>query len=101
MPLVPTLPRGNASRDALRHSVNIGRRASLAAFPRRAWERSIQNCRKKNPRTSRGFFMCDQSARERINLRDSDAVSAAYRQRECPSVWSADAPDHLPATRPG
>ncbi|AZV28470.1 hypothetical protein CT157_21450 [Pseudomonas syringae] len=29
--------RGNASRDALRHS---GRGASGAAFPRRAWERS-------------------------------------------------------------
>ncbi|QHD04716.1 hypothetical protein PspR76_02715 [Pseudomonas sp. R76] len=30
--------RGNASRDALRHKG--GRRASIAAFPRRAWERS-------------------------------------------------------------
>ncbi|AZZ77153.1 hypothetical protein CCX46_19045 [Pseudomonas sp. RU47] len=29
--------RGNASRDALRHS---GRGASMAALPRRAWERS-------------------------------------------------------------
>ncbi|KAA0994609.1 hypothetical protein FQ192_13840 [Pseudomonas sp. ANT_J12] len=34
---VPTLPRGNAARDALRHS---GRGASMAAFPCRAWERS-------------------------------------------------------------
>ncbi|AZZ75984.1 hypothetical protein CCX46_12685 [Pseudomonas sp. RU47] len=32
--------RGNASRDAPRHS---GRRASMAAFPRRAWERSVVN----------------------------------------------------------
>ncbi|RZI30176.1 DUF1534 domain-containing protein [Pseudomonas orientalis] len=41
--IVPTLPRGNASRDALRHrraGFKSGRGASLAAFPRRAWERS-------------------------------------------------------------
>ncbi|OKP72728.1 hypothetical protein DD985_20500 [Pseudomonas sp. HMWF011] len=31
-------PRGNASCDALRHA--LGRGASSAAFPRRAWERS-------------------------------------------------------------
>ncbi|NNA75256.1 DUF1534 domain-containing protein [Pseudomonas lactis] len=34
-------PRGNASRDALRHDFKGGRRASRAAFPRRAWERSV------------------------------------------------------------
>ncbi|POM12480.1 hypothetical protein CUU62_11485 [Pseudomonas sp. WP001] len=33
-------PRGNASRDALRHCFESGRGASRAAFPRRAWERS-------------------------------------------------------------
>ncbi|CAI8978822.1 hypothetical protein EMIT0194P_60156 [Pseudomonas serbica] len=31
--------RGNASPDALR-PLRLGRGASLAAFPRRAWERS-------------------------------------------------------------
>ncbi|QDV95604.1 hypothetical protein FFH90_015395 [Pseudomonas sp. ATCC 43928] len=38
-PIVPTLPRGNASCDALRHG---GRGASVAALPRRAWERSVR-----------------------------------------------------------
>ncbi|KAA0985579.1 DUF1534 domain-containing protein [Pseudomonas sp. ANT_J12] len=38
--IVPTLLRGNASCDAPRHVV-MGRGASRAAFPRRAWERSI------------------------------------------------------------
>ncbi|OWQ41066.1 hypothetical protein CDH05_13970 [Pseudomonas lactis] len=33
-------PRGNASRDALRHQQKAGRRAPPAAFPRGAWERS-------------------------------------------------------------
>ncbi|KAB0477167.1 DUF1534 domain-containing protein [Pseudomonas tolaasii] len=33
-------PRGNACGDALRHDFKSGRRASKAAFPRRAWERS-------------------------------------------------------------
>ncbi|KAB0475055.1 DUF1534 domain-containing protein [Pseudomonas tolaasii] len=33
-------PRGNASSDALRHNFKSGRRASRAAFPRRAWERA-------------------------------------------------------------
>ncbi|OOG83106.1 hypothetical protein B0E42_21110 [Pseudomonas sp. A25(2017)] len=32
--------RGNASTDAPRSA--LGRRASLAAFPRRAWERSLR-----------------------------------------------------------
>ncbi|KAB0476974.1 DUF1534 domain-containing protein [Pseudomonas tolaasii] len=34
-------PRGNASGDAPRHDFKSGRRASEAAFPRRAWERSV------------------------------------------------------------
>ncbi|MCF5228443.1 DUF1534 domain-containing protein [Pseudomonas sp. PA-5-4G] len=45
MKIVPTLPCGNASCDALRHRcarLKSGRGASLAAFPRRAWERSLQ-----------------------------------------------------------
>ncbi|PNY76115.1 hypothetical protein FJ692_00600 [Pseudomonas fluorescens] len=33
-------PRGNASRDALRHQQKAGRRAPPAAFPRAAWKRS-------------------------------------------------------------
>nr|NYU01803.1 DUF1534 domain-containing protein [Pseudomonas sp. SbOxS1] len=33
--------RGNASTDALRSALDLGRRASRAAFPRRAWERSV------------------------------------------------------------
>ncbi|RAH02490.1 hypothetical protein DJ480_12175 [Pseudomonas sp. Leaf98] len=33
--------RGNASSDALRHTFKSGRGASWAAFPRRAWERSV------------------------------------------------------------
>ncbi|OZO06064.1 hypothetical protein B7453_03130 [Pseudomonas sp. IB20] len=33
--------RGNASGDALRQDFKSGRRASRAAFPRRAWERSV------------------------------------------------------------
>ncbi|NMX54659.1 DUF1534 domain-containing protein [Pseudomonas sp. WS 5146] len=33
--------RGNASSDALRHNFKTGRGASWAAFPRRAWERSV------------------------------------------------------------
>ncbi|PYB80699.1 hypothetical protein DMX03_25735 [Pseudomonas koreensis] len=42
--------RGNASGDAPRSSLRLGRGASRAAFPRRAWERSVgarlgQNCR--------------------------------------------------------
>ncbi|NMX77052.1 DUF1534 domain-containing protein [Pseudomonas sp. WS 5532] len=39
--IVPTLPRGNASRDALRHrcaGLKSGRGASLAAFLCCAWE---------------------------------------------------------------
>ena len=37
-------PRGNASSDALRHiPFRSGRRAPWAAFPRRAWERSLQS----------------------------------------------------------
>ncbi|AZV25511.1 hypothetical protein CT157_05720 [Pseudomonas syringae] len=40
--------RGNASRDAPRHS---GRGASMAAFPRRAWERSTEF----QPEILRGF----------------------------------------------
>ncbi|MTD18060.1 DUF1534 domain-containing protein [Pseudomonas sp. CCM 7891] len=40
--------RGNAYRDALRHK--SGRRASRAAFPRGAWERSFSlfSCRPRN-----------------------------------------------------
>ncbi|AWA41162.1 hypothetical protein DBV33_22095 [Pseudomonas fluorescens] len=34
--------RGNASTDALRSAFDLGRRASRAAFPRRAWERSAK-----------------------------------------------------------
>ncbi|QBQ14539.1 DUF1534 domain-containing protein [Pseudomonas sp. SXM-1] len=34
--------RGNASRDAPRLNLKIGRGASRAAFPRRAWERSSE-----------------------------------------------------------
>ncbi|MCF5142297.1 DUF1534 domain-containing protein [Pseudomonas sp. PA-6-1D] len=44
MKIVPTLPRGNASRDALRHrcaGLKSGRGASLAAFLCCAWERSL------------------------------------------------------------
>ncbi|MCF5544550.1 DUF1534 domain-containing protein [Pseudomonas salomonii] len=37
--------RGNASSDAPRHAFKSGRRASRAAFPRRAWERSTINKR--------------------------------------------------------
>ncbi|MCF5510442.1 DUF1534 domain-containing protein [Pseudomonas sp. PA-3-6H] len=33
-------PRGNAAWDAPRPAFKSGRRASRAAFPRRAWERS-------------------------------------------------------------
>nr|NYU07025.1 DUF1534 domain-containing protein [Pseudomonas sp. SbOxS1] len=32
--------RGNASTDAPRSAFDLGRGASRAAFPRRAWERS-------------------------------------------------------------
>ncbi|TVT82688.1 DUF1534 domain-containing protein [Pseudomonas sp. H3(2019)] len=45
--IVPTLQRGNAARDALRHNgvrltqvLKVERGASLEAFPRGAWERS-------------------------------------------------------------
>ncbi|RJG12347.1 DUF1534 domain-containing protein [Pseudomonas cavernicola] len=38
--IVPTLQRGNAACDALRHRRRAGRGASGEAFPRRAWERS-------------------------------------------------------------
>ena len=41
-------PRGSASRDALRHIHEAERGASLAAFPRGAWERSKA---KADPRT--------------------------------------------------
>ncbi|QJI45603.1 DUF1534 domain-containing protein [Pseudomonas sp. ADAK2] len=41
--IVPTLLRGNASRDAPRHRSNGGRGASLTALPRRAWDRSCDS----------------------------------------------------------
>ncbi|MCF5162815.1 DUF1534 domain-containing protein [Pseudomonas congelans] len=34
-----TLQRGNACRDALRHIIRRGRRASRTAYPRGAWAR--------------------------------------------------------------
>ncbi|TLG91175.1 DUF1534 domain-containing protein, partial [Pseudomonas edaphica] len=52
MKIVPTLPRGNASCDALRHRcarLKSGRGASLAAFLCCAWERSSRSFRQVLP----------------------------------------------------
>ncbi|QIA06186.1 DUF1534 domain-containing protein [Pseudomonas fluorescens] len=52
--------RGNASTDALRSAFDLGRRASRAAFPRRAWERSAK---KGDPKVA--FFNADAVIRTR------------------------------------
>ncbi|TMU72813.1 DUF1534 domain-containing protein [Pseudomonas fluorescens] len=47
-------PRGNAATDAPRSALYLGRGASRAAFPRRAWERSVRN---KNARRNAWHFV--------------------------------------------
>ncbi len=48
-------PRGNAARDAPRHTLSAaGRGASWAALPRRAWERACACCREDRSRAPRG-----------------------------------------------
>ncbi|AWY41815.1 DUF1534 domain-containing protein [Pseudomonas putida] len=38
--------RGNASSDAPRSALDLGRGASRAAFPRGAWERSLRHAQR-------------------------------------------------------